>query len=154
MRLPVQRNVMLSRLSTIRRQLRQRLCREPDVEALARGMEISPKRMHALLLAAWEPVSLETPVGQEDGCLGDMVADAGAVDPLEALIAKRLTRHTRGALSTLSAREEMILRMRFGVGEKSVATLSEIGQGMNLSRERIRQIESKALGMLRRFLDI
>ena len=153
-RLPVQRTVMLSRLNTIRRRLIQRLGREPDIEALAREMEISPKRIHALLLAAWEPVSLETPVGQEDGCLGDMVADTRAVDPLEALITKRLTEHTRGALSTLSPREEKILRMRFGIGGKSETTLREIGQGMDLSRERIRQIESRALGKLRHHLGI
>jgi len=149
-RLPVQRTVMLTRLSTIRCQLRQRLGCEPDIDALAREMEISPKRIHALLLAAWEPVSLETPVGQEDGCLGDMVEDTRAVDPLDALISKRLTEHTLGTLSTLSPREEKILRMRFGVGEKSETTLREIGLGMDLSRERIRQIESRALGKLRR----
>jgi RNA polymerase primary sigma factor len=103
-----------------------------------------------VLKIAKEPISLETPVGEEeDSHLGDFIEDKNAVSPQEAIVNNSLAENTRRVLATLSAREEQVLKMRFGIGEKANHTLEEVGQDFEVTRERIRQIEAKALRKLR-----
>ncbi|MYF96869.1 MAG: hypothetical protein F4210_15460 [Holophagales bacterium] len=99
---------------------------------------------------ALEPISLETPIGEEaDSSLGDFIEDASAVSPIDTLLLKNLSEQTAAVLQTLSPREELVLRMRFGVGDGAESTLEDVGRSFNVTRERIRQIESKALRKLR-----
>ncbi|MBN1142612.1 MAG: sigma-70 family RNA polymerase sigma factor, partial [Deltaproteobacteria bacterium] len=108
------------------------------------------EKVRRVLKIAKEPISLETPIGEEeDSSLGDFIEDKRAVSPLEAVIKNNLTDQTSQVLGTLTPREEKVLRMRFGIGEKSDHTLEEVGQDFLVTRERIRQIEAKALRKLR-----
>ncbi len=103
-----------------------------------------------VLKIAKEPISLETPVGEEDDShLGDFIEDKSAIDPQQAVLDTNLAENTRKVLATLSAREEQVLKMRFGIGKRGNHTLEEVGQDFEVTRERIRQIEAKALRKLR-----
>jgi RNA polymerase primary sigma factor len=118
-------------------------------------VEISAKtglpmdKILAILEASREPISLETPVGDDDSTLGDFLENQESISPFEAVKNQELTERVTGILSTLSPREEKIIRLRFGIGENAEYTLEEIGKRFNVSRERIRQIEKKALNRLR-----
>ena len=107
-------------------------------------------RATSVVKIAKEPISLETPVGEdEDSALGDFIPDQNAVDPQEAVVNENLALQTRRVLATLAPREERVLKMRFGIGERANHTLEEVGQDFEVTRERIRQIEAKALRKLR-----
>ena len=150
-RLPIHLLTAISKLTRARHELFQKLGREPDVHELVQQMGIPRARVRAMLLAAMESVSMETPISHEhDGCLGDLIEDTRAVSPLDAAISTTLIEHARGAFAILSPREEKILRLRFGIDYEPDHTLYEVGRGMGLSRERIRQIEAGALSRLRR----
>jgi RNA polymerase primary sigma factor len=113
-------------------------------------MDLPASKVRKIMKIAQEPISLETPIGEEeDSHLGDFIEDKNAVSPMDAVIFANLRESTRGVLKTLTPREELVLRMRFGVGEGSEHTLEEVGRSFNVTRERIRQIESKALRKLR-----
>jgi RNA polymerase primary sigma factor len=113
-------------------------------------MDLSASKVRKIMKIAQEPISLETPIGEEeDSHLGDFIEDKNAVSPVESVISTNLREQTSMVLNTLSPREELVLRMRFGVGEGSEHTLEEVGRSFNVTRERIRQIESKALRKLR-----
>ncbi|PLX93418.1 MAG: RNA polymerase sigma factor RpoD [Desulfuromonas sp.] len=149
-RIPVHMIETINKLIRTSRQLVQELGREPIPEEIAERMDLPLEKVRRVLKIAKEPISLETPIGEEeDSSLGDFIEDKGAVSPLEAVIKGNLSDQTAEVLSTLSPREEKVLRMRFGIGEKSDHTLEEVGQDFNVTRERIRQIEAKALRKLR-----
>jgi RNA polymerase primary sigma factor len=113
-------------------------------------MELPVDKVRMVLKIAKEPISLETPVGEEeDSALGDFIEDKNAVNPQDAVINSNLADQTRLVLSTLAPREERVLKMRFGIGERANHTLEEVGQDFEVTRERIRQIEAKALRKLR-----
>ena len=113
-------------------------------------MDLPASKVRKILKIAQEPISLETPIGEEeDSHLGDFIEDENAASPVDAVISTNLTEQTGRVLKTLTPREEMVLRMRFGVGDGSEHTLEEVGRSFNVTRERIRQIESKALRKLR-----
>ena len=132
------------------RLLVQRLGHEPSPEELAEQMELPLDKVQQLLKIVKEPISLETPLGdEEESSLGDLVADELAPSPVEAAIQGNLGELTRKVLATLPPREEQILRMRFGIGQKTDCTLGEVGKLFAVTRERIRQIEAKALRKLR-----
>lgn len=145
---------VIERVSQIARTSRvfvQEHGREPSVSELAAALGLDDERVTVALRAMHQPISLETPVGDDaTAVLGDSIEDRTAVSPLDAAMHTRLTEDAERLLSTLSARERKILRMRFGVGEKKEHTLEEIGESFSLTRERIRQIEAKALAELRR----
>jgi RNA polymerase primary sigma factor len=150
-RTPVHMAERISQITRAGRTFVQEYGREPSVEEIATILEIDVSRVTVALRCMQQPISLETPVGDEGASvLGDFVEDRTAVSPLEAAIHTRLTEDTERLLSTLTARERKILRMRFGLGEKTEHTLGEIGNTFALTRERIRQIEAKALAELRR----
>jgi len=149
-RIPVHMIETINKLIRTSRQLVQELGREPVPEEIAERMDLPLEKVRRVLKIAKEPISLETPIGEEeDSSLGDFIEDKGAVSPLEAVIKSNLSDQTAEVLSTLSEREEKVLRMRFGIGEKSDHTLEEVGQDFSVTRERIRQIEAKALRKLR-----
>jgi len=149
-RLPVHMHEAINKLVRTRRRLVQELGREPTPEEIAEKLELPLKKVRAILETAREPISFETPIGEEeDSHLGDFIEDKGAISPSEAAIATDLEEQTRKVLPTLNPREEKIVRMRFGIGENSGHTLEEVGRDFGLTRERIRQIEAKALGKLR-----
>jgi RNA polymerase primary sigma factor len=126
------------------------LGREPTPEELSEKMEYPVDKVRMVLKIAKEPISLESPVGEEDdSSLGDFIEDKSAVNPQEAILSHNLAENTRKILSTLSPREEQVLKMRFGIGERANHTLEEVGQDFDVTRERIRQIEAKALRKLR-----
>jgi RNA polymerase primary sigma factor len=132
------------------RYLVQQLGREPTPEEIAAKMEMPLDKVRKVLRIVKEPVSLETPIGdEEESSLGDFVEDRQTVSPADAAVYTSLEEQTRKVLATLTPREEQILRMRFGIGEKSDYTLEEVGQRFAVTRERIRQIEAKALRKLR-----
>jgi RNA polymerase primary sigma factor len=149
-RLPVHMNELVNKLIRTSRYLVQELGREPTPEEIAGKMQLPVDKVRKVLKVVREPISLETPIGEEeDSHLGDFIEDKGVQSPSDAAISTNLAEHTRRALSTLTPREEKILRMRFGIGEKSEHTLEEVGQDFKVTRERIRQIEAKALTKLR-----
>jgi RNA polymerase primary sigma factor len=149
-RIPVHMIETINKLIRTSRQLVQEIGREPTPEEIAERMELPLEKVRRVLKIAKEPISLETPIGEEeDSSLGDFIEDKGAVSPLEAVIKSNLSDQTARVLSTLTPREEKVLRMRFGIGEKSDHTLEEVGQDFAVTRERIRQIEAKALRKLR-----
>lgn len=149
-RIPVHMIETINKLIRTSRQLVQELGREPMPEEIAERMELPVDKVRKILKIAKEPISLETPIGEEeDSHLGDFIEDKKAVNPAEAVINLNLTERTRRALATLTPREEKVLRMRFGIGEKADHTLEEVGQDFHVTRERIRQIEAKALRKLR-----
>jgi RNA polymerase primary sigma factor len=149
-RLPVHAVETVNRLLRMTRLLAQRLGHEPSPEELAEQMELPLDKVQQLLKIVKAPISLETPLGdEEESSLGDFVEDELAPSPVEAAIQGNLGELTRKVLATLTPREEQILRMRFGIGQKTDCTLEEVGQLFAVTRERIRQIEAKALGKLR-----
>jgi RNA polymerase primary sigma factor len=149
-RIPVHMIETINKLIRTSRYLVQELGREPTPEEIAEKMELPLDKVRKVLKIAKEPISLETPIGEEeDSHLGDFIEDKSAVSPSDAVISMNLAEQTRRVLATLTPREEKVLRMRFGIGEKSDHTLEEVGQDFEVTRERIRQIEAKALRKLR-----
>ena len=149
-RIPVHMIETINKLIRTSRQLIQELGREPVPEEIAEKMDMPVDKVRKVLKIAKEPISLETPVGEEeDSHLGDFIEDKKVINPAEAIVNLNLAEQTRRVLSTLTSREEKVLRMRFGIGEESDHTLEEVGQDFNVTRERIRQIEAKALRKLR-----
>jgi RNA polymerase primary sigma factor len=149
-RIPVHMIETINKLIRTSRYLVQELGREPHPEEIAERMELPVDKVRKILKIAKEPISLETPIGEdEDSHLGDFIEDKKAVQPGEAIIAKNLVEQLQKVLSTLTPREEKVLRMRFGIGEKYDHTLEEVGQDFSVTRERIRQIEAKSLRKLR-----
>ena len=149
-RIPVHMIETINKLISTSRQLVQEIGREPSPEEIAERMSLPLDKVRKVLKIAKEPISLETPIGEEeDSHLGDFIEDKGIVSPLEAVIKANLSEQTSRVLATLTPREEKVLRMRFGIGEKSDHTLEEVGQDFEVTRERIRQIEAKALRKLR-----
>ena len=149
-RIPVHMIETINKLIRTSRALVQELGREPTSEEIARRMDIPVSKVRKVLKIAQEPISLETPIGEEeDSHLGDFIEDRGVTSPVDAVIQLNLKEQTQKVLKTLSPREEMVLKMRFGVGDGSEHTLEEVGQSFAVTRERIRQIESKALRKLR-----
>ncbi|MBS3906998.1 MAG: RNA polymerase sigma factor RpoD [Syntrophaceae bacterium] len=149
-RIPVHMIETINKLIRTSRVLVQEIGREPTPEEIADKMEMPLDKVRKVLKIAKEPISLETPIGEEeDSHLGDFIEDKAIVSPMDAVINTNLVEQTRKILSTLTAREEKILRMRFGIGEKYDRTLEEVGQDFEVTRERIRQIEAKALRKLR-----
>jgi RNA polymerase primary sigma factor len=140
----------INKLARTSRQLIQELGREPTPEEIAVKMELSVDKVKKVFKISKEPISLETPIGEEeDSSLGDFIEDKKIISPADAVMSVTLSEQTRSVLSTLTPREEKVLRMRFGIGEKSDHTLEEVGQDFFVTRERIRQIEAKALRKLR-----
>ena len=149
-RIPVHMIETINKLIRTSRALVQELGREPTSEEIARRMDIPVAKVRKVLKIAQEPISLETPIGEEeDSHLGDFIEDRSAVSPSEAVINLDLREQTESVLKTLTPREEKVIKMRFGVGDGSEHTLEEVGQNFAVTRERIRQIEAKALRKLR-----
>ncbi|MCK5798155.1 MAG: sigma-70 family RNA polymerase sigma factor [Deltaproteobacteria bacterium] len=149
-RIPVHMSESITRLLRVRRELLQELGREPSIEETAERLELPSEVVRGMYRVSGRAVSLETPVGEEDSShLGDFLKDDNAVDPHDVAVNQDLVEHTRVALSKLTPKEEKILRMRFGIGERTDRTLEEVGRDFHVTRERIRQIEAKALSKLR-----
>ena len=149
-RIPVHMIETINKLARTSRQLIQELGREPTPEEIAEKMELSVDKVKKVFKISKEPISLETPIGEEeDSSLGDFIEDKKVISPQDAIASVTLSEQTRAVLATLTPREEKVLRMRFGIGEKSDHTLEEVGQDFFVTRERIRQIEAKALRKLR-----
>lgn len=148
-RVPVHMIETINKLVRTSRLLLQELGRDPKPEEIAQKMDLPLEKVQKVLKIAKEPISLETPMGEEDSYLGDFIEDTKVVTPSQAIFSLNLSEQSRQVLSTLTPREEKVLRMRFGIGEESDHTLEEVGQGFNVTRERIRQIEAKALKKLR-----
>lgn len=149
-RIPVHMIETINKLIRTSRYLVQELGREPVPEEIAEKMELSLDKVRKILKIAKEPVSLEMPIGEdEDSHLGDFIEDKNIPPPFDSVIYKDLCDNVRRALATLSPREEKVIRMRFGIGEKAEHTLEEVGQDFEVTRERVRQIEAKALRKLR-----
>jgi len=149
-RIPVHMIETINKLIRTSRQLVQELGREPTSEEIARRMEIPVAKVRKVLKIAQEPISLETPIGEEeDSHLGDFIEDRGVISPSDAVINVNLKEQTSQVLKTLTPREEKVIKMRFGLDDGSEHTLEEVGQSFAVTRERIRQIEAKALRKLR-----
>ncbi len=149
-RIPVHMIETMNKLVRAQRYLVQMLGREPLPEEIAEEMEMPLEKVQMVLKIAKEPISLETPIGEDDDShLGDFLEDKAAPSVTDEVIQRNLSRHTRKVLGTLTPREERVLKMRFGIGERSNHTLEEVGQDFAVTRERIRQIEAKALRKLR-----
>ena len=149
-RIPVHMVETINKLIRVQRQLLQELGRDPAPEEIAEVMEISVERVREIMKIAQEPVSLETPIGEEeDSHLGDFIEDHDAPAPAEVASFMLLKEQLEEVLDTLTAREEKVLRLRFGLDDGRARTLEEVGQNFGVTRERIRQIEAKALRKLR-----
>ena len=149
-RIPVHMIETINKMVRTSRQLIQELGREPTPEEIADKMDMPVDKVKKVQKISKEPISLETPIGEEeDSNLGDFIEDKKIISPQDAVMSITLSEQTRAVLSTLTPREEKVLRMRFGIGEKSDHTLEEVGQDFFVTRERIRQIEAKALRKLR-----
>jgi RNA polymerase primary sigma factor len=149
-RIPVHMIETINKLIRTSRQLVQELGREPSSEEIAKRMDIPVAKVRKVLKIAQEPISLETPIGEEeDSHLGDFIEDRMAVSPSDAVISVNLKEYTSQVLRTLTPREERVIKMRFGLEDGSEHTLEEVGQSFQVTRERIRQIEAKALRKLR-----
>ncbi len=149
-RIPVHMIETINKLTRTSRSLVQELGREPEAEEIAKRMDMPVGKVRKIMKIAQEPISLETPIGEEeDSHLGDFIEDRMAISPIEAVLVSNLRDQTRKVLKSLTPREEQVLKMRFGVGDGSEHTLEEVGRSFNVTRERIRQIESKALRKLR-----
>jgi RNA polymerase primary sigma factor len=149
-RIPVHMIETINKLIRTSRALVQELGREPTSEEIAKRMDIPVSKVRKVLKIAQEPISLETPIGEEeDSHLGDFIEDRTAVSPAENVINLNLKEQTEALLKTLTPREERVIKMRFGIGDGSEHTLEEVGQSFQVTRERIRQIEAKALRKLR-----
>jgi RNA polymerase primary sigma factor len=149
-RIPVHMIETINKLIRTSRQLVQELGREPSSEEIAKRMDIPVAKVRKVLKIAQEPISLETPIGEEeDSHLGDFIEDRQAISPSDAVISVNLKEYTSQVLRTLTPREERVIKMRFGLEDGSEHTLEEVGQSFQVTRERIRQIEAKALRKLR-----
>jgi RNA polymerase primary sigma factor len=149
-RIPVHMIETINKLIRTSRALVQELGREPTSEEIAQRMDIPVSKVRKVLKIAQEPISLETPIGEEeDSHLGDFIEDRNVVSPSDAVINLNLKEQTESVLKSLTPREEKVIKMRFGVGDGSEHTLEEVGQNFAVTRERIRQIEAKALRKLR-----
>jgi RNA polymerase primary sigma factor len=149
-RIPVHMIETINKLIRTSRYLVQEVGREPTPEEIAERMDFSLDKVRKVLKIAKEPISLDTPIGEEeDSYLGDFIEDKKVVSPSEAVVHLNLSEQTRKVLATLTPREEKVLKMRFGIDEKADHTLEEVGQNFDVTRERIRQIEAKALRKLR-----
>jgi RNA polymerase primary sigma factor len=149
-RIPVHMIETINKLIRTSRALVQEYGREPTNEEISVKMGLSVSKVRKILKIAQEPISLETPIGEEeDSHLGDFIEDRGVTSPAEAVINLNLKEQTAAVLKTLTDREEQVIRMRFGIGDGSEHTLEEVGQRFSVTRERIRQIEAKALRKLR-----
>jgi RNA polymerase primary sigma factor len=149
-RIPVHMIETINKLTRTSRALVQELGREPTAEEIAMRMDMHVTKVRKIMKIAQEPISLETPIGEEeDSHLGDFIEDRGVISPIDHVIVANLKEQTGKVLRTLTPREEQVLKMRFGVGDGSEHTLEEVGRSFNVTRERIRQIESKALRKLR-----
>ncbi len=149
-RIPVHMIETINKLIRTSRALVQELGREPTSEEIAKRMDIPVAKVRKVLKIAQEPISLETPIGEEeDSHLGDFIEDRQVISPADAVINLNLKEQTESVLKTLTPREEKVIKMRFGVGDGSEHTLEEVGQSFAVTRERIRQIEAKALRKLR-----
>jgi RNA polymerase primary sigma factor len=149
-RIPVHMVETINKLIRIERQLLQELGRAPQPEEIAEQMEMPPEKVREIMKIAQEPVSLETPIGEEeDSHLGDFIPDDDALAPAEAAAFTMLKEQLISVLDTLTPREEKVLRLRFGLDDGRARTLEEVGKEFNVTRERIRQIEAKALRKLR-----
>jgi len=149
-RIPVHMIETINKLIRTQRHLQQELAREPRPDEIADKMEMPVDKVHRILKIAKEPISLETPIGEEeDSHLGDFIEDKATLSPAESIVNASLTEATRKVLATLTSREERVLRLRFGIGQAHDHTLEEVGQDFEVTRERIRQIEAKALRKLR-----
>ncbi|PWK08420.1 RNA polymerase sigma factor RpoD [Tumebacillus permanentifrigoris] len=149
-RIPVHMVETINKLIRISRQLLQELGREPAAEEIAAEMDMSPDKVREILKIAQEPVSLETPIGEEDDShLGDFIEDQDALAPADAAAYELLKEQLEDVLDTLTEREENVLRLRFGLDDGRTRTLEEVGKVFGVTRERIRQIEAKALRKLR-----
>jgi RNA polymerase primary sigma factor len=149
-RIPVHMIETMNKLIRTSRGLVQDLGREPSTEEIAATMKLPVEKVRKIMKIAKEPISLETPIGEEeDSHLGDFIEDKKVASPLESAIRKNLHQQVRKVLNTLTEREEKVLRWRFGIGEQTDHTLEEVGQEFDVTRERIRQIEAKALRKLR-----
>ena len=141
----------INKLIRTSRQLVQELGREPTAEEIAKRMDIPVGKVRKVMKVAQEPISLETPIGEEeDSHLGDFIEDRGVASPAEIVTNINLKEHIESVLKTLTPREEKVMKMRFGMDDGTDHTLEEVGQSFAVTRERIRQIEAKALGKLRR----
>ncbi len=149
-RIPVHMIETMNKLIRTSRGLVQDLGREPTTEEIAASMKLPVEKVRKIMKIAKEPISLETPIGEEeDSHLGDFIEDKKVASPLESAIRRNLHQQVRKVLNTLTEREEKVLRWRFGIGEQTDHTLEEVGQEFDVTRERIRQIEAKALRKLR-----
>ena len=149
-RIPVHMIETINKLVRIQRQLVQELGREPLPEEIAEKMEITPEKAREILKISQEPISLESPVGDEaDSSLGDFIPDADALSPSDFTSNEMLKKELAEVLETLTDREERVLRLRFGLEDGHTRTLEEVGKEFGVTRERIRQIEAKALRKLR-----
>jgi RNA polymerase primary sigma factor len=149
-RIPVHMNEIINKLNRTSRTLVQEMGREPSLEEIAEKMGMSLDKVQRVFKMAKRPISLETPVGEEeDSRLEDFIEDKEVISPQDAAISSNMAKRIQKVLATLNGREEKILRMRFGIGEKHDHTLDEVGQVFELTRERIRQIEEKALRKLK-----
>jgi RNA polymerase primary sigma factor len=147
-RIPVHMVETLNRISRVNRNIINELGREPTPEELAQRTGVPAKKVRLILESSRKPLSLETPIG-EDSELGDFLEDKSAGSPNDSLLSQDLTVQVERALATLSSKEKEILRLRFGIGEEGEHTLEEVGRRFSVTRERIRQIEAKALRKLR-----
>ena len=149
-RIPVHMIETINKLTRTTRMLVQELGREPSIEEIAERMEMPVYKIRKIHKISQEPISLETPIGEEeDSHLGDFIEDTGSVSPIDAVIMRTLKDHTNSVLMSLTPREEQVLKLRFGIGDGTEHTLEEVGRTFNVTRERIRQIEYKALRKLR-----
>jgi len=149
-RIPVHMVETMNKLVRTSRLLVQEMGREPTPEELAVRMDLPVEKVRRVMKIAKEPISLETPIGEEeDSNLGDFIEDKSVLAPADAVVSLNLCDQTRKVLATLTPREEQVLRLRFGIGERSDHTLEEVGMRFAVTRERIRQIEAKALRKLR-----
>ncbi|MDI6892339.1 MAG: RNA polymerase sigma factor RpoD [Actinomycetota bacterium] len=149
-RIPVHMVETINKLVRVQRQLLQELGREPNPEEIAREMDLSPEKVREILKISQEPVSLETPIGEEeDSQLGDFIEDQEAIVPVDAASFRLLQEQLRKVLSSLNDRERKVIELRFGLLNGHPRTLEEVGRVFGVTRERIRQIESKTLGKLR-----
>ncbi len=149
-RIPVHMIETINKFVRVSRQLLQEIGREPTPDEIAEAMEISKDKVLEIMKISQEPVSLETPIGEEnDSNLGDFIEDQEAMAPADAAAYELLKEQLEDVLDTLTEREENVLRLRFGIGDGRARTLEEVGKAFGVTRERIRQIEAKALRKLR-----
>lgn len=151
-RLPVHLNETLQKIRTVSRKMAHDQQREPTPAELAEALDVPVEKVILALDAARETLSLQTPIGDDDGSLGDLIEDLSAVDPENELVDKTIRESAHSALSSLNDRERKVIRMRFGIGGRTDHTLEEIGQELAVTRERVRQIEGAALRKLREHL--